>query len=300
MSLKRKVVKLALLVTRRNSEKFVRESDVMGNRRFFDRSMNFPFLKYPCLTEDVVAGTIPARWIWHDGRKAGPVILYLHGGGYVIGSPSTHTSLAARILKRTGGRALVLDYRLAPENPFPAQLEDACEAYKWLLDSGIKPAEIVIAGDSAGGGLTVATVQALRDAGLTLPACCVTLSPWTDMSISGESIKTKAKRDVMLTKEIIQFYARAFAGSKAISDPEISPLFKDMHDLPSFLIQVGSHEVLLDDSIRLAENIKDAGGKVKLRIYPKMFHCFQMAAGFLKPARDAILEIGVFIKDNTV
>lgn len=299
MSIRRKALKILLLATRRNSEKFVRESDIIGNRKFLERAMGIPLLSYPSRKYDVIAGTLPALWVYPFKSRPGPVILYLHGGGYVIGSPSTHLSLVARILRHTGGRALLLDYRLAPENPFPAQREDACEAYKWLLESGIKSSEIVIAGDSAGGGLTVATVQSLRDTGVPLPACCVCLSPWTDMSISGASITNKAKRDVMLTKEIILFYAKAFAGSKSLSDPEISPLFNDMHCLPPFLIQVGSDEILLDDSVRLAEKIKSAGGQVDLNIYSKMFHCFQVAAGVLQPAREALREMASFINDNT-
>lgn len=213
----------------------------------------------------------------------------------MVGSPASHRLLVAAIIKRTGGRALLIDYRLAPEYPFPAQRDDACASYQWLIENGIKPSSIAVIGESAGGGLTIAMVQKLKKRGIPLPACCAVLSPWSDVSLSSATIKQNAAVDVLLTYDIMRFYSVSFAGKRKINDMELSPLFNAMNGLPPFLIRVGSYEMLLDDSRRLAEKVRQAGGKVILEEYPKMFHGFHVFERFLGNSKKAIENIGRFV-----
>jgi acetyl esterase/lipase len=187
------------------------------------------------------------------------VVLYLHGGGYVIGSPRSHRHLAAAVAAAGQASALLLDYRRAPAHPSPAAVDDATAAYRWLLDQGIAPGHIVIGGDSAGGGLTVATLLALRDARLPLPAGGVCISPWVDLTFSGASYRTRAAVDPIVTRPGIDEMARAYFGATSARAPLASPLFADLRGLPPLLIHVGSDEVLLDDAVQLADRAKAAG-----------------------------------------
>ena len=198
--------------------------------------------------ERVSAPAAPAEWLRPPGAVAGRVVLYLHGGGYVIGSPRSHRHLAAAIAAAGQASALLLDYRLAPEHPYPAAVDDAAAAYRWLLDQGVAPGQVVIAGDSAGGGLTVATLLALRDARLPQPAGGVCISPWVDLTCSGASYRTRAEADPIVQRASVEEMARAYLGSAAPRTPLASPLFADLRGLPPLLIHVGSDEVLLDDS----------------------------------------------------
>src|SRR5215510_2471576 len=209
--------------------------------------------------ERVSAPVAPAEWLRPPSAVAGRVVLYLHGGGYVIGSPRSHRHLAAAIASASAAIALVLDYRLAPEHPFPAAVDDAVVAYHWLLDQGIAPGHIVVAGDSAGGGLTVATLLALRDRGRPLPAGGVCISPWVDLTCSGASYTTRAERDPIVKRESVVEMARAYLGRTDAKTPLASPLHADLRGLPPLLIQVGGDEVLLDDSTQLAGQAKAAG-----------------------------------------
>jgi len=246
----------------------------------------------------VSAGGVPAEWILPAGIAAGRVVLYLHGGSYIAGSVNSHRALAANIAAAAGARALVVDYRLAPEHPYPAALEDALAAYRWLL-AGDNPADkIYIAGDSAGGGLAAALLLALRDAGDPSPAAAVCLSPLTDMAFTGESMKTKAKVDLILDgRKEIQF-APMYLGKTDPLAPLVSPLYADLRGLPPLLIQVGSDEILLSDSTRLAEKAKAAGVDVTLEVWEGMQHVWHFAASLLPEGRDAIRRIGEFILAN--
>ena len=209
------------------------------------------------------------------------MILYLHGGGYVIGSINTHRELMIRFSKAANARVLGLNYRLAPENPFPAPVEDAVAGYRWLLSQGVKPNRVTVAGDSAGGGLTVATLVAIRDAKLPMPAAGVCISPWVDMEGIGESMTTRAKVDPMVQKAGLLGMAGLYLGGKDPRTPLAAPLYADLKGLPPLLIQVGDAETLLDDATRIAERAKAAGVSVKLEVWPEMIHVWQLFASRL-------------------
>jgi acetyl esterase/lipase len=244
----------------------------------------------------VSAGGAPAEWILPAGVAAGRVLLYLHGGSYIAGSINSHRALAANLAAAAGGRALLLDYRLAPEHPFPAALDDALAAYRWLLAEGAPAREISVAGDSAGGGLALALLLALRDAGDPLPAAAALLSALTDMTFSGETIQSKAKADLILDFEKERQFAPLYLGNTSPRDPRVSPLYADLRGLPRLLIQVGSDEILLADSIRLAEKAKAAGVNVTLEVWEGMQHVWHFAASIIPEGRKAIRAIGEFIK----
>jgi epsilon-lactone hydrolase len=246
--------------------------------------------------EVVTAPDRPAEWLTPPGARTDAVVLYLHGGGYVIGSPRSHRHLAAAIARAAGTRALLLDYRLAPEHPFPAGLEDAVAAYQWLLGSGVVPARIVVAGDSAGGGLTMATLLALRERGLPRPAAAVCISPWVDLTNSAASYATKAAVDPIVTLDSIALLTQAYIGTGDPKQPLVSPLYADLHNLPPLLIQVGSDEVLLDDALGLAERARTAGVDVTIREWPAMIHVWHWFLSMLDEADHAIADIGAFVK----
>ena len=249
--------------------------------------------------EPVDAGGVPAEWIAAPGTDADRVIYYLHGGGYAIGSINTHREMISRLSRASGARALAIDYRLAPEHPFPAAIEDATTAYRWLLSTGVDPARIVIAGDSAGGGLTVATLVSLRDAGDPLPAAAVCLSPWVDMEGTGDSMTTQAEADPMINREDVLEGARAYLNGAGPRTPLASPIHADLSGLPPLLIHVGTAEVLLDDSTRLAERARSAGVDVTLEPWDDMIHVFQFFASRLPEAQQAIDRIGQFMRERT-
>jgi acetyl esterase/lipase len=226
----------------------------------------------------------------------GRVVLYLHGGGYVMGSRRTHRELAARIARDAAARVLVLEYRLAPEHPFPAAVEDATAAYRWLRKQGIAASSIAIAGDSAGGGLTLATLLALRDAGDALPACAVCLSPWTDLEGSGASAQPGGVDDPMIPVAALRDMGKLYAASD-LRNPLAAPLHGNYKGLPPLLIQVGTREILLDDSTRVADKARAAGVTVRLEIEEGAPHVWQATPG-LPEAVDAVKRIGAFVRER--
>jgi phosphinothricin tripeptide acetyl hydrolase len=248
--------------------------------------------------ERVNAPAAPAEWLRPPSAAPGRVVLYLHGGGYVIGSPRSHRHLAAAIAGAAGASALLLDYRLAPEHPFPAAVEDATAAYRWLLDQAVAPEHIVIAGDSAGGGLTVATLLALREARVPLPAGGVCISPWVDLTCSGASYATKADADPIVRRSGVEEMARAYLGATPPRTPLASPLFADLRGLPPLLIHVGSDEVLLDDAVQLAERAKAAGVDTTLEVYDRMVHVWHWFLPMLDEAQTAVEAIGRFVRSR--
>lgn len=207
--------------------------------------------------EPINAGGVPAEWISTPDINYDHVMLYFHGGGYIAGSIATHRDLVARISRAAKVRVLIIDYRIAPEHPFPAALDDAITAYQWLISNEkINPKNIIIGGDSAGGGLTVSTLVKLKEKGMALPAVGVCLSPWVDLAGTGESIKTKAELDPFVTPEAGEFMAKAYLKDTDPKNYFVSPLYADLKGLPPMYIQVGTSEILLDDSVRLAERLR--------------------------------------------
>jgi len=249
--------------------------------------------------EQVTAGTVPSEWLSAPGARADAAVLYLHGGGYVIGSPRSHRHLAAAIGRAASSSVLLPDYRLAPECPYPAAVDDAVAAYRWLLGRAIAPARIVIAGDSAGGGLTVATLLALRDAGVPLPAAGVCISPWVDLTCGGGSYTTRAAVDPIVTREGVGAMATAYLAGKDPKTPVASPLFADLHGLPPLLIQVGDAEVLLDDAVLLAERARKAGVDATLDVWDAMIHVWHWFFPMLDEGQAAVDRIGEFVRDRT-
>jgi len=246
-----------------------------------------------------LAGGVLAEWLIPHGISTGRVVLYLHGGSYVAGSPDSHRSLAANIAIASKARALVIDYRLAPEHPHPAAVEDAVNAYKWLIGDQAGARHLVVAGDSAGGGLTLALLVSLRDSGIPLPAAGVCLSPWTDLAFSGETWKSKAAVDLVIYAYKELEFAKMYLGGLDAKTPLASPLYADLKGLPPLLVQVGTDEVLLSDSTRLVDRAKQAGVNAVLDEWEKMQHVWQFAAGFIPEGRRAIARIGEFIDKHT-
>jgi len=247
----------------------------------------------------VDAGGVPAEWFDVDGGDRGRVTLYLHGGGYLIGSVQSHRPLIERVTAATKGRVLALNYRLAPEHPFPAAVDDAVAAYRWLLQQGYSPERIAVAGDSAGGGLTIATLIALRDAGEPMPACAVPISPWTDMECTGESVVTRAAVDPMVQKEMLLEMGGAYLNGADPKSPLAAPLHADLTGLPPLLIQVGDAEVLLDDTTRIESRMKTAGVEVTVEIWEDMIHVWHLFAPMLDKGQEAITRLGSFIQEKT-
>jgi len=249
--------------------------------------------------ERVTADAAPAEWLRPAAARPGHAILYLHGGGYVIGSPRSHRHLAAAIARAAGTDALLLEYRLAPEHPFPAAVDDAVAAYRFMLGRDIAAEHIAVAGDSAGGGLVVATLLALRDAHLPRPAAGVCISPWVDLTCSGASYRSKAAVDPIVRQAGVAEMARAYLGATDPRAPLASPLFADLRGLPPLLIHVGSDEVLLDDAIGLAERAKAAGVDATLEQWDRMIHVWHWFLHLLDEAQAAIDSIGAFVRTRT-
>jgi epsilon-lactone hydrolase len=236
---------------------------------------------------------IAAEWIRCPTSK-NSVILYLHGGAYALGSINIHREYLSRLTLATQQKVLAINYRLAPEHPFPAALEDSLMAYRWLLSQGFDSSNMVIAGDSAGGGLTLSTLVSLRDAGDPLPACAVCISPWVDLTLSTKSIWTKAPDDPLLSSNILKVYSKYYAGDFETNLPLISPLFADLRGLPPLLIHVGTNEILLDEAIQISENARLAGVDLTLETWEGMFHVFQILS-FIPETQRSLDNIAKFI-----
>ncbi len=247
------------------------------------------------ITHRPLAG-METDWLSTPGSSSRHVLLYLHGGGYVMGSRASHRALASRVADACGVRAALPEYRLAPEHPFPAALEDAVSAYRALLDQGFAPSNIAIAGDSAGGGLTAATLLALRDARVPMPGAAVLMSPFTDLTCSGESIRSRAGADPWLSVSALEPVIARYAGDANRADPGLSPLFGELAGLPPTIVHVGDHEILLSDSTRFAALARDAGVEIELQIWPELWHVFQLFAPALPEANDALSHIGRFVR----
>lgn len=283
----------------RQQEKVAIKKRVEDGRAVFEQFAPMFQIPKDVKIDNVDVSGVPAVWISTPEAVKENVVLYLHGGGYIIGSINTHKEFGSRISRVSNSRVLLLDYRRAPEHPFPAALEDAVAAYKWLIDNeGIKPENVIIGGESAGGGLTLATLLKLRDTGIPLPAAALILSPWADLDMTGDTIRTKAKVDPLASASELFFYSSLYTGEDDPKNPYISPLYADLKGLPPMIIQVGSAEILLSDATRIAEKAKAAGVDVILDIWEDMIHMFQMFALFAPEGQKATEKLGKFIQKH--
>jgi acetyl esterase/lipase len=242
--------------------------------------------------EDAELGGVPVRWIsFPDSTDADPVIFYLHGGGYTIGSLRSHQGFCALFAKAAHARSVQVDYGLGPERPHPAAVDDAVAAYEALLASGVNANQIIVSGDSAGGGLSLATLVALRDRGTAMPAGAALMSPWTDLSFTGETMKTNKDADPMVMIEFISVMANDYIQSGDPTNPLISPVYADLSGLPPLQIHVGGDEILLDDSRRIAANAAKVGVECEITVWPEMLHIFPYFAPLLHDQHDSWLAL---------
>jgi acetyl esterase/lipase len=248
---------------------------------------------------DVAIGPMGAAWFEPPNKCDDAALLYLHGGAYIMGSINTHEGLTSRLSASSGIPCLSIDYRLAPENPFPAQLEDALAAYRWLVDThGLNARRIAVAGDSAGGGLALSLLCAIRDSNLPLPAAAVCISPWVDLEGEGDSVESRAARDPMIDPSDLPAFKRLFLGEADSLDPRAAPIHADLTGLPPLLIHVGNDEVLLDDSTRIAKRAHAAGVDVRLEVWDGMFHVWHLFAPILEEGQHAIDCISNFVREH--
>jgi acetyl esterase/lipase len=245
----------------------------------------------------VAESAVNGEWVVPQRVKPG-LILYMHGGGYVSCSAATHRPITAALARLTGRRVFSLDYRLAPEHRFPAALDDAVAAYRWILENqAIDPTELAVAGDSAGGGLTLALLVKVRELGLPMPACAVCFSAWTDLAGMGQSLKDNANLDAMFRPENISDFARAYLGTASARDPLASPVYASLEGLPPLLLHVGSTEILLDDSRRVHEAIVQAGGTTHLKVFDDVSHGWQVLKGIVPEAAQSLSDAAAFIDE---
>jgi acetyl esterase/lipase len=269
--------------------------DVVEQRIIFEQMMAAVPVPADVITSSGSVGGIPVVNVEAAGADPTRIIFYLHGGAYAIGTAASSVGLASDLARRAGARLVSVDYRLAPEHPHPAAIDDAVAAYRGLLDSGVAAAAIAIAGESAGAGLAAATLLALKHAGLPQPSAAVLMSPWVDLTLSGDSISAKAAVDPALTPEGLRRRAIDYAGASDRTAELVSPIFADLTGLPPLLIQAGSHEILLDDATRLAARAAAADVAVTLEVTPGAPHVFQGFAAMLDEGDTALTSAGEFL-----
>jgi monoterpene epsilon-lactone hydrolase len=271
---------------------FPADSDVDTQRRLLREAVSAQPLPADVTVIAAVLGTVPTAEITVDGIEARHVVLYFHGGVYVISDAFLAAGLASQIARRTDAKVISVDYRLAPEHPYPAAVDDALAAYEALLQSGVAPSDIAFAGESAGGGLVIATLINARDHGRALPAAAYVMSPYVDLTLAGATMDTKRDVDPLLNRDLLQPRVADYAAGQDAALSLISPVFADLSGLPPLVIQAGSHEVLLDDAVRLARQAAAADVDVTLDITPQVPHVFQAYAAFLDEAVIALDRAG--------
>ncbi len=274
----------------------LRNAEVDELRRKLDRATGLlRRVRRVNVAETEVAG-VKAEWLVPEDLREGKTLLYLHGGAYVAGNCDTHRNLVSHIARAARMRALLPNYRLAPEHRFPAAIDDAVAVYRALLADGVAPQDIYIGGDSAGGGLTAATLLSLRHTGDPMPAGAVMLSPFLDITASGETMHTRAEQDPWFDLEEVRLVASYYCKEKSEhTNPLVSPVFANVAGLPPVYIQVGDHEVLLSDATRFADKLEAAGGQIEIEVFPEMWHVFQMFVGKMPEARQAVDKIGTWL-----
>jgi epsilon-lactone hydrolase len=242
-------------------------------------------------------GSVPGTLVVPDGVEDGPILFYVHGGGYFSGSPDGYHGIAGRYAKLLQAKVYMPDYRLAPEHPFPIPIDDTLLAYKWLLEQGRDPKSIVFSGDSAGGAMVVSVMVKARNAGLPLPAAGAALSPWANLEHTGASMGNRAGIDPIATKEALDLLAAMFLKGALRNDPDASPVFADVRGLPPILIQIGESEVMLSDAMRLATHLAENRVRTSLEVWPGMFHVWHIFAGILPDGMRALENAAIFLKD---
>ena len=271
------------------------DSDVNEQRRLLRELLSAQPLPADVAVTEGALGSVPTAEITVDGIEPRHVVLYFHGGVYVMGDASLAADLASQVGRRTQARVISVDYRLAPEHPYPAAVDDALAAYEGLLDEGIAPSNIVFAGESAGGGLAVATLVNARDRGLRLPAAAFVMSPYVDLTLAGTTMETRSQVDPLLSREALQARVDDYTSGQDAALGLISPVFADLSGLPPLIVQAGTHEVLLDDALRLARQAADADVEVTLDITPGVPHVFQAYYSILDEAAAALDRAGLFL-----
>ena len=286
---------------RENLEAILRQSafpagiDVNEQRRRLRELTSSQPLPADVTVTAAALGDVPTAEITIDGIEPRHVVLYFHGGVYVLGDAVSAANLASQVGRRTSAKVISVDYRLAPEHPYPAAVGDALAAYEALLQNGIAPSDIVIAGESAGGGLAVATLVNARDHGLPLPAAAFVMSPYADLTLTGATMKTKGEVDTLMSRENLEARVADYTSGQDAGLGLISPIFAELSGLPPLLIQAGTHEVLLDDAIRLAQQAASADVEVTLDITPGVPHVFQTFYPMLDEATAALDRAGQFL-----
>ena len=275
------------------------QGTIEGQRRNYERMADAFSVEEGTHFDRINAGGVAAEMVSREDSDSDRVTVYVHGGGYVIGSVRTHRVLMSRLAAASGAKVLGLEYRLAPEYPFPAPVEDSLAAYQWLLGQGYEPGKISFAGDSAGGGLVLAALVAIRYLGEPMAGAGVCISPWIDMEGLGDSMISNAEVDPVVQKEGLEYMAGLYLGDLDRRAPLAAPLYADLRELPPILIQVGGDETLLDDSTRLADKLKESNVPFELEVWEDMFHVWHAFAPILPEGQQAIDQAGEFIQKNT-
>jgi len=290
--------KIAALMMRYQMRDFYKDLSIEVQRAKMTKYAKAMKLPANVTCEPAKGSPVPAEWITSPNLGQDRILLYLHGGAYYLSYDNPHRNLVARLGRGAGMRSLVVDYRLAPEHPYPAALEDVTDTYQWLLEKGYLSHNIAIAGDSCGGGLALSTLLRLRDTGLPFPTAVVCISPWVDLTGSGLSMKSKAKADFINIPEHMKTNAKNYAGEHDLKTPFISPLFADLTGFPPLLIQAATRDILLDDATHLAEQAHRAKVNVTLEVWDGMFHVFQLGAGFVPEAQKAVDNVADFLRHH--
>jgi len=275
----------------------IRQTDIPMLRRVGDFfSANIP-LPLGVAVQEIQFERFSAEWLQPANARKDMVLMYCHGGGYVLGSAKTHRAMVAKIASETGIQAFSVNYRLAPENPFPSALDDCLHAYEWLIkENNLPPKQIILGGDSAGGGLALATLLALKSQGKEMPLAAFVMSPWTDLTVSGESVRKNKHQDAVLEHFDIPAWARMYYGTYSPQHPLISPLFADLEGLPPILMQVSEDEILFDDSRRFAWKAHKANVKIELQKWKGLVHVWQLFWLYVPEGREALTQIKFFLE----
>ena len=272
--------------------------DVSAIRSWVNRLTGLPWPRHAASIQRFIHPNLGGEWIYAAHESSQRVVLYLHGGGYFFCSPRTYRPVTVGLSRHVGAATLALGYRLAPEHPYPAALDDALAGYSWLLEQGVRPDQIALAGDSAGGGLALATLVRLRDQGIPLPSACICFSPWTDLAATGLSLDSNDSHCAMFSGNAIRKARNHYLGKADPYHPSISPLYADLQGLPPLLIHVSDSEVLLDDSTRLAERARQAGVEVTLKVWSRLPHVWQLFAHLIPEGKASLQEASKFLRHH--